>query len=213
MKDVKAIIFDIDGVLADSREAVVVNTKLVMQEFGFSIPSWKVEKMSTAHSAESVLISLAPSLSKDQGLLSRMLARLSEITRENLHLVKPTPLAKSVPALSKKYLFAAATNRKASAKMVLERLGLIDYFSAVLTSADAPPKPNPKMIRLCLEKLKVSPWQALFIGDNIEDMQAGKAAGVKTIRLDGTDEKAASKLISRLLRTRIQKHKNNATKK
>jgi len=33
---IKAIIFDIDGVLADSRAAVVHNTGRVLAEFGFS---------------------------------------------------------------------------------------------------------------------------------------------------------------------------------
>ena len=53
----KAIIFDIDGVLADSREAVVQNTIRLLAEFGQDVPSEKVRSMSTAHSADSVLIS------------------------------------------------------------------------------------------------------------------------------------------------------------
>jgi len=195
---IKAIIFDIDGVLADSRQAVVTNTKLLMREFGFEIENGKVEGMSTAHSAESVLIALAPSLANNDSLRARMLRRLSGITQENLQLVKPTLLVQSVPALSKKYKLAAASNRKASAVMVLEKLGIVAYFSAVLTSAQAPPKPSPEMIRMCLEKLGVRPGEALFIGDNLEDLQAGEAAGVKTAMIDGTLAAECKKLVERL---------------
>jgi len=195
---IKAIIFDIDGVLADSRQAVVTNTKLLMQEFGFDMRDGKVEGMSTAHSAESVLIALAPSLANDAALLKKMLARLSELSQENLHLVKPTLLCEAVSLLSKKYLLAAASNRKASAIMVLEKLGISEHFSAVLTSAQAPPKPSPKMIQMCLEKLGVNPGEALFIGDNLEDLQAGEAAGVKTVMIDGTSDAECRKLIARL---------------
>ena len=70
---IKAIIFDIDGVLADSRQAVVHNTKELLREFGFGVDGTEVEKMSSAHSAESVLIALAPKLEKDEKLLRERL--------------------------------------------------------------------------------------------------------------------------------------------
>ena len=139
----KAIIFDIDGVLADSRHAVVHNTEALLKEHGFAVPREEVERMSSAHSAETVLLSLVPALGGDRELLRRMLRRLSEITRENLRLIRPAPLAAKIPALAKKYLLAAASNRKLSARMVLEKLGIERHFSAVLTSADAPAKPDP----------------------------------------------------------------------
>lgn len=195
---IKALIFDIDGVLADSREAVAQNTMALLAEFGHSVPGSRVRGMSSAHSADSVLIALVPALLNDKELLGRMLARLSWITQENMHLVKATPLAAQVPELSKKYSIAAASNRKSSARMVLEKLCIGKYFSAVLTSADAPAKPAPGMILLALERLGVAPSEAVFIGDNAEDMAAGKAAGVKSVMLDGTDERECGKLLKML---------------
>ena len=194
----KAIIFDIDGVLADSREAVVQNTITLLAEFGQAVPPEKVRGMSTAHSADSVLIALVPSLSQDRELLARMLRRLSKITQKNIHMVKPTPLAKAVPSLARKYYLAAASNRKTSAIPVLEMLGIADRFVAIVTSADAPPKPDPGMINLALAKLHVPPSEAVFIGDNAEDEMAGKAAGVRTIILDGTKEEEVRKLLGEL---------------
>lgn len=194
-----AIIFDIDGVLADSRQAVVGNTRALVEEYGFSVPAGKIEGMSTAHSAESVLVALVPGLSDDRELLGKMLARLSGITRENLHLVKPTMLVKEMPALAGKYKLAAASNRKTSARMVLEKLGIARHFSAVVTSADAPPKPNPEMIRLALGKMGAAPSEAIFIGDNLEDRMAGEAAGVRTVMLDCTKESECRKLLGMLL--------------
>jgi len=181
---VKAIIFDIDGVLADSREAVVHNTKALLEEFGFAVPKSKVEAMSSAHSAESVLLSLVPKLEGDRALLSRMLARLSALTAENLHMVKPLGLAEKIPQLAKKYRLAVATNRKSSARMVLGRLGIAGFFNAVLTSADAPPKPSPQMLLAACKRLGVEPGEAIFVGDNEEDRLAGEAAGTKTFLLN-----------------------------
>ena len=195
---IKAVIFDIDGVLADSRDAVVHNTKELMREFGFVVEGADVERMSSAHSAESVLVALAPSLSQEPELLRKMLRRLSGITAANLHLVKPTLLAAAVPGLAKKYVLAAASNRKASAAMVLGKLGIARHFSAVLTSADAPPKPDPKMILMALERLGVGAGDAVFVGDNKEDRQAGKGAGVRFVLLDGRSAAACKKFLAGL---------------
>ncbi|MFA6489721.1 MAG: HAD family hydrolase [Candidatus Micrarchaeia archaeon] len=195
---VKAIIFDIDGVLADSREAVVQNTISLLAEFGQNVPPEKVRGMSTAHSADSVLIALVPTLSQDRELLAKMLRRLSVITQKNLFIVKPTQLARAVPELAKKYYLAAASNRKSSAIPVLEMLGIADRFVAIVTSADAPAKPDPGMINLALAKLHVKPSEAIFIGDNEEDRMAGEAAGVRTIMIDGTKEEECRKLLREL---------------
>ena len=93
---IKAIIFDIDGVLADSREAIAHNTTCLMKEFGFNVPDSRVEGMSSAHSAESVLIALAPPLEKDAALRKKMLDRLRELTAENMERVRPSPRARQV---------------------------------------------------------------------------------------------------------------------
>jgi len=190
---VKAIIFDIDGVLADSRGAVAHNTKTLMREYGFSVPGKRVDEMSTAHSADSVLLSLAPELSEDPMKLKEMLARLSVLTAENMQMVRPTPLAAKIPALAKKYRLAAATNRKRSAVLVLEKFGMGKYFSVVVTSADAPPKPNPRMVAIALEKMGAKAGEAVFVGDNQEDRIAGEAAGVRTIMIDAVKDRRACK--------------------
>jgi len=197
--EVKAIIFDIDGVLADSREAIAHNTICLMKEFGFDVPDARVEGMSSAHSAESVLIALAPSLSADNALLKKMLDRLRELTWENIALVKPAQIALSVPALAARYRLAAASNRKSSASIVLRQIGIEKYFEAVMTSEDCPPKPDPAMIKRALEKMGVRADEAIFLGDNLEDMQAGEGAGVRSIMLDGMDEQACAVFLKEFL--------------
>lgn len=195
----KAIIFDIDGVLADSREAIAHNTKCLMEEFGFAVPDSRVESMSSAHSAESVLIALVPQLENDAALRKKMLARLAALTKENIALVKPSLLAAQAPAFAARYKLATASNRKSSASLVLAQLGIDRHFEVVMTSADAPVKPDPSMIRLALEKLGVRADEAVFVGDNAEDMQAGKGAGVRGIMLDGMDNAACAKFVAEFL--------------
>ena len=196
---IKAIIFDIDGVLADSREAIAHNTIRLMKDFGFDVTDARVKGMSSAHSAESVLIALAPSLSADRAKLAAMLDRLRELTNENMALVKPSLLAAQVPAIAARYRLAAASNRKSSAIAVLRQIGIGKYFEAVMTSGDSPPKPDPTMIRRALEKLGVRAGEAVFVGDNLEDMQAGEGAGVRSIMLDGMDRDACAAFVKEFL--------------
>ena len=197
---VKAIIFDIDGVLADSRKAIAHNTICLMKEFGFSVPDARVQSMSSAHSAESVLVALAPPLGEDSALRKKMLARLAALTKENITMVMPAPIALAVPALAARYKIAAASNRKSSASLVLRQIGIEKYFEAVMTSEDCPAKPDPAMIRRALEKMGVRADEAIFIGDNIEDRQAGEGAGVRSIMLDGMDKEACEKFLDEFLR-------------
>ena len=61
----------------------------------------------------------------------------------------------------------------------LERLGVADLFSAILTTAEAgAPKPEPAVFRLALERLGVAPGRALHVGDEPGDEEGARAAGM-----------------------------------
>jgi len=68
-----------------------------------------------------------------------------------------------------------------------------------MTSEDCPPKPDPTMIRRALEKMNVRADEAIFVGDNLEDKQAGEGAGVRSIMLDGMDELACTAFLKEFL--------------
>ena len=64
---------------------------------------------------------------------------------------------------------------------VTPRLELEDFVDTVVTSSDvAHPKPAPEAVLAAIYRLKVSPQEAIFIGDSIYDIICGKAAGVIT---------------------------------
>ena len=61
----------------------------------------------------------------------------------------------------------------------LERLGLGQVFSAMVTPADAgAAKPAAKIFELALERLAVAPSRALHIGDGAADEEGAAAAGM-----------------------------------
>ena len=75
-----------------------------------------------------------------------------------------------------------ATNKPVRyAEPIMQRLNLAER-SAVLVCPDhvEHSKPAPDMLLLACEKIGVQPQEALFIGDDERDIEAGRAAGCRT---------------------------------
>ena len=81
---------------------------------------------------------------------------------------------------------AVVSNSNGTVRLLLERLGLLDLFEEVLDSAvEGIEKPDPRIFQLALERLGVSPEEALFAGDIYHvDVVGGRAAGVRVVLVD-----------------------------
>ncbi len=79
-------------------------------------------------------------------------------------------------------------NKKSHAVETLKVLGFLPYFQDpfILGRDEAAPKPDPEGVHKLLESWRVSPDQAVFVGDFQFDLMAGKAAGAATIHVDDT---------------------------
>jgi phosphoglycolate phosphatase len=66
----------------------------------------------------------------------------------------------------------------------LDRFGIGKYFSSVMTGLDTvKPKPSPEAIFKCIQNFNVKSDDCLIVGDSVNDIKAGKAAGIKTVGL------------------------------
>jgi len=65
---------------------------------------------------------------------------------------------------------------------LLAHLGIHDLFGAVVGGDTLPHrKPSPEPLRAALQQLGVLPQAAVMVGDSVQDLRAGKAAGLATI--------------------------------
>jgi phosphoglycolate phosphatase len=84
---------------------------------------------------------------------------------------------------------------------ILAHLELSDFFAAVICGDTlAVKKPDPEPVREALRRIGGAAAQALMVGDSLQDLRAGKAAGVRTaavlfgftdpalLRAEGADE-------------------------
>jgi HAD superfamily hydrolase (TIGR01549 family) len=63
----------------------------------------------------------------------------------------------------------------------LEKFDIRKYFSVVLAREDVSErKPSPQGLLIAIEKIKKGHRDCIYIGDRVEDIQAGRAAGVMT---------------------------------
>ncbi|MBN3037419.1 MAG: HAD-IA family hydrolase [Candidatus Diapherotrites archaeon] len=77
---------------------------------------------------------------------------------------------------------AVATTKEFFARELLLKLGLYQYFDAVITGADVKKqKPDPEIIGKALQALEAKPEDAVYVGDTGNDMEAAKQAGVRFV--------------------------------
>lgn len=88
-------------------------------------------------------------------------------------------VAEALAALGGKKATATTKGSETTGK-VLEMFGLRQYFNHVQGTDGFPHKPAPDVLLRSMDALGANPEETLMVGDSPVDMEAGRAAGVKT---------------------------------
>lgn len=90
--------------------------------------------------------------------------------------------------LTGRYQLALITNTQGQAREGIHRIkrfpGLGRFFEAIIVAGEngIPPKPAPASFRMCLDKLGVKPFQAVYVGDDWRiDICGAEKAGLRPI--------------------------------
>jgi len=183
---IKAIIFDMDGVLVDSepfhveidKQQFLLNQLSISDEehrryLGVaSDVMWK--ELAERHSLN---ISVEEIIEQNRIESIRFFKELKEI-----------PVMPELPELlerlkQKNYPMAVASSSFPEIiELILERTGLQKYFQVVVSSQEAgKSKPEPDVFLLAAEKLGVDPKNCLVIEDSKNGIKAAKAAGMRCV--------------------------------
>lgn len=176
----KAVLFDIDGTLLDTRKFVFDAVKYAFSESGYPYPTERELKEVTGLPLVEFYSRL---LSVDA---SDKLAKIHrEFQEENFHLVKPFPKTKKTLRILKNagFALAAVSNRtRESLVKSLKFTGIFDFFEVVICADDVVnAKPHRESLLAALKFLQMKPNSAYMIGDTENDIFAGKNAKVKTV--------------------------------
>lgn len=175
----KAILFDIDGTLLDTKNYIFNAFNYALDSRGYKKTKKEIESV-MGKTLEKCYELLVPS--QDPQLFCPLHV---EYQQNNYHLIKPFPNLKKVLKKIKtsNILIAAVTNRsKHTLHKSLKDVSVHEYFDVILAVEDvANPKPHPEHALTALKKLGVKPENAYMVGDTQTDILLGKNAGIKTI--------------------------------
>jgi HAD superfamily hydrolase (TIGR01509 family) len=193
----KAVIFDIDGVLVDSFEANLEFFRAIFKKAGYHMPTAKQYRTAFHLTMKDVIKLYSETNDKKE------LERILEIAYKTRYPIEKFKLPKNsvevVKKLSKKYKLALVTGRmKKGVDNYLNFSKTEKYFEVIVHSDHYKnPKPHPEPILMAAKRLKIKPSEAIYIGDSYTDIQAAKAAGMRIIlyskkELIGTDYRVST---------------------
>jgi len=196
---IEAVIFDIDGVLLDSREANIKWYQLLLKTSGYSVPSRKqVEGIFHLPMMDAIRV-LANESSEEKVRKVWEMGRGRKV-RYPIELLKiPEHAGDVVHRLGKTYRLAIVTSRvRLGVEEFFRVSGLKKYFEVVVAYEDyTHAKPDPEPLLMAVERLGIKAEEAVYIGDTATDIEAASAAGMKIIlyahtSLEGADFRVSS---------------------
>ncbi len=183
-----AVLFDVDGVLADVSQSYRVAIRETARDFGAAIDDVAVNAAKVAGNANDDW-QLTTTLIREAGIdasLEDVTARFEELyqgTDEKAGLCERESLMISRDALRRiadRFRTGIVTGRpQADAARFLERTETAALLPTVVCREDAPLKPNPASVRLAMTK--ASAETAWFVGDTPDDVVAARGAGALPI--------------------------------
>jgi phosphoglycolate phosphatase len=179
---VSCVIYDCDGVLFDSFEAITRLYNDLCAKLGRE--PLRQDEMTYIHTR--TVYEAISFLFGGKGQLSeKALDTLKEIEwAKYVAYLKMEPfLLQTLNLLETMGILRAInTNRTTSMKHVMELFHLWPFFEMVVTALDVKnPKPHPESIEKIIEKFNLSKEEAVFIGDSEVDQQTARSSGIKFI--------------------------------
>ncbi len=183
----KAVIFDMDGVLVDSPKYNKIAFQRIMAEHGIAISDDYHKRHLGASFRDTIAdvekthgVKLPPLMSLSQ----KATAMQIEFLKADL---KPNPLLKHFLRDIKKSglkLAVGTASMRYRAEKFLELLGILNELDALVTSDEVQHhKPSPDIYLETARQLCVKPSECIVIEDALSGIAAAKAAGMKVVGL------------------------------
>ena len=174
-----AILFDLDGVLADSTRPIIDSINAALEALGLERrPDAEVARIigPPVDDGMAALLGVAP----EDPLVGRA---VSEYRARYVHALEGTPSYPGVPdvvhALAETHLLGVATSKpRRYALPVLEALGLAPLFAYVAGPEDGGDHSKHAMVA---EATRALPTATTMVGDRVYDIDAAHAHGLRAI--------------------------------
>lgn len=188
--DLRLILFDVDGTLADSQNAIIAAMTFAFEGQGLAVPPGDAILSIVGLSLPLAMQQLAPEQPpKVQALLvegykqAYMKMRLAQGARHSPLFPGAAEILAELHAVPE-YLLGVATGKSQRGLEALIAAHGLDCFVTRQVADHHPSKPHPSMVLTAMAETGVAPVDAVMIGDTSFDIEMGRAAGVRTIAVD-----------------------------
>lgn len=181
----RAVLFDMDGTLVDSAPDFIAICQAMRAARG--LPALEPQRIRDqvsggARAMVACSFDLAPEHPEFEAL------RLEFLERYQAHCAELTRPFAGIPELladleRARLRWGVATNKPLRyAEPIMQRLQLAER-AAVLVCPEhvSRSKPDPEMLLLACARLALDPREVLYVGDDERDIEAGRAAGTRTV--------------------------------
>ena len=180
----RAVLFDMDGTLLDSAPDFIAVARAMRLSRGLEpVPDQQIRDVVSGGARAMVLgaFDVDPLSEQFESLRLEFLDRYQDQCAIATHLYDG--MAELLDDIEKaKLLWGVVTNKPLRfAEPIMHRLNLASR-SAVLVCPDhvSKSKPDPEPMVLACSQLGLDPASVLFVGDDLRDIESGRAAGSKT---------------------------------
>lgn len=180
-----AFIWDLDGTLLDSYEAILAGIEETYRRFSLPYNKKEVRAFILKYSVQDLLEQVAKERGLDVGLLNQVRAR--SLSEKNAQVVLMSG-AREVLAWAdqrgiQQFVY---THKGENAFTILRALGLDSYFTEILTSQSGfARKPSPEAATYLISKYHLKPERTFYIGDRTLDIDFAQNSGIQSINFLG----------------------------
>jgi len=175
------ILFDLDGTLIDSTEAILESFAVAFKTFGQSVPDDALIKAEIGHPLDAMFSTLGVAKEEVDAYVHAYKIHYREISRAKTVLLPEA--REAVELAAKNATLGVVTTKTAKYSIeLLEHMGLMSYFEVLIGREDVVnPKPDPEPIQKALAKLPSDTSDIWMVGDTCMDMLAAKSANVGSV--------------------------------
>lgn len=180
-------IFDLDGVIVDTAKYHYLAWKKLADELEIDFTHEHNELLKGVSRIRSLEIILE--LGKKEISNSDFERFLIQKNEDYLSYIEKMDASEILPDVLEKLKFIKSINGKIvlgsaskNAKPILEKVGLLEYFDAIVDGNDvSKAKPDPEVFLIGAEKVNVNPLECVVFEDAVAGIQAANIAGMLSV--------------------------------
>jgi len=182
-----AVIFDWDGTLADTRQAILIAFQTVLRKAGCDVTDEFLDKLIGIGARNMFKKALeAADISFDEEDIDRLVNEKNRLHAELASKIRLFEGARDLlDSLRSKVKVALATmSSREVINRLMRRMGIQGYFDYVITADEVTePKPDPEVFLACARELRCRPERCVVIEDSIFGVVAARKANMKCIAI------------------------------